>query len=192
MNYHSDLRLGEIILKKDIFNSLVKKTALVLTIIILMAVSANSFIYLPYTPIPLTLQVLTVLASGIFLGSRLAFFTQLSYIMLAIAGFPLLAGFKSGIAALAGPTGGFIIGFLFAAYITGYVYEKKDRSRLSESLMCFLSCSLGLLLIYLFGFIYLYILISKSISLGSAANIFKIIIIVNINKVITKNEKSLL
>ncbi len=205
MNINTEFTAQDFILKKELYAGYLKKIILVFTFIILMGISANSFIYLPYTPVPVTLQVLTVLASGIFLGSKLAFFSQLSYIMLGLAGFPIFAGFKSGITALLGPTGGFIIGFVFAAYITGLMYERGKNRKFPKSIFCFLSCCLGLAFIYLFGFLYLYLLVATHFSFASALSIFKlavmpfvlmdlfkIMIIVNMNKVILKNEKNLL
>jgi len=93
------------------------------TFAILMAVSANSFVYLPFTPVPITMQTLTVLLSSILLGSRWAALGQLEYILMGIAGLPVFAGGRSGLLAIAGPTGGYIIGFVFASFAAGYIYE---------------------------------------------------------------------
>src|SRR4030042_2200742 len=124
----------------------------------LMAISANSFVYLPFTPVPITTQVLTVLLSGLFLGSRWALASQTMYILMGIMGLPVFSGFKNGAALLAGPTVGYVIGFMAAAFVTGYIYEnwaKKDRNSFSHILIPFVSCIFGVILIHLFGFIYL-------------------------------------
>ena len=125
---------------------------------ILMAISANSFFYLPFTPIPITIQVATVFMSAIFLGSKWAAVSQLQYIFMGIIGFPVFSGFKSGIIALAGPTGGYIIGFLAAAFITGYIIENfnftSSNSR-NNIIIYFFACMIGLSLIYLLGYIHL-------------------------------------
>jgi biotin transport system substrate-specific component len=132
----------------------------------LMAISANSFIYLPFTPVPVTTQVFTVLASGLLLGSRWAFISQALYIIIGLAGLPVFSGFKNGMVALPGPTGGYIIGFMAAAFITGYIYENLLRKcpdytgRLSRTfasyVVCIASCAAGVMLIHLFGFIHLF------------------------------------
>ncbi len=125
---------------------------------ILMAISANSFIYLPFTPVPVTTQVLTVLLSGLFLGSRWALTSQVIYILMGLMGFPVFSGFKNGITALPGPTGGYIIGFMAAAFVTGYIYEnslKKNMSNTGRLFACLASCFAGVVLIHLFGFIHL-------------------------------------
>lgn len=128
-----------------------------------MAVSANIFIYLPGTPVPITLQTITVLLSAIFLGSRFALLCQLEYIMLGIMGLPVFAGFKSGIFHLLGPTGGYLIGFLFAAYITGYIFENFSSAIKNKIYLCLISFISGLIIIYLTGYIHL---------LGYLANIY--------------------
>lgn len=136
-------------------------TKLVFSLIfaILMAISANSFVYLPFTPIPITTQVLTVLLSGLFLGSRWAFASQVIYVLMGFMGLPVFSGFKNGAALLAGPTVGYILGFIAAAFVIGYIYEnsvKKDGSSLSNLFSCLVSCVFGVIFIHLFGFIYLF------------------------------------
>jgi biotin transport system substrate-specific component len=149
------------------------KISYTLVFTMLMAISANAFVYLPFTPVPITMQVLTVLLSAIALGSRLALLSQLQYVLAGLLGAPVFAGFKSGLATIIGPTGGYIIGFLAAAFITGYIFEnnlfaaitKLFRVTVSKSFLernssravsMFVSCTAGLLVIYTFGFIHLY------------------------------------
>jgi len=124
----------------------------------LMAISANSFVYLPFTPVPITTQVLTVLLSGLFLGSRWALASQTIYIMMGIMGLPVFSGFKNVAALLTGSTVGYVIGFMAAAFVTGYIYENwanKDGNSLSHILISFVSCIFGVVLIHLMGFLYL-------------------------------------
>ncbi len=126
---------------------------------ILMAISANSSVYLPFTPVPITTQVLTVLLSGLFLGSRWALASQVIYVLMGFMGLPVFSGFKNGAALLTGPTVGYILGFIAAAFVTGYIYEnsvKKDGGSLSNLFFCLVSCIFGVIFIHLFGFIYLF------------------------------------
>jgi biotin transport system substrate-specific component len=125
---------------------------------VLMSISANSFIYLPFTPVPITTQVFTVLISSLILGSRLAFTSQLIYITAGLIGLPVFSGFKNGFTALAGPTGGYIIGFLAAAFVSGYIYEsllENKKSYAYKLFISFISLITGAIIIHFFGFIYL-------------------------------------
>jgi biotin transporter BioY len=130
---------------------------------LLMVVSANSFFYLPFTPVPVTMQVLTVIFSALMLGGHWALTSQILYISMGLAGLPVFAGFKSGPMVLAGPTAGYIIGFAVAAYFCGFLYQNMNsKNRLSETdslLAGFSSCIAGVLIIsiiYLFGFVHLF------------------------------------
>jgi biotin transport system substrate-specific component len=125
---------------------------------LMMWVSASSFFYLPFTPVPLTMQVFTVLMSGLFLGKNWALCSQILYLTMGMAGMPVFAGYKNGLVAIAGPTGGYIISFAFAAYLTGFVYEKLgklNRNEQNKKISLFIACLSGLLIIYLLGFLYL-------------------------------------
>lgn len=166
------------------------KISYTLAFAMLMAISANAFVYLPFTPVPITMQVLTVLISAIALGSRLAFLSQLQYILAGLLGAPVFAGFKSGLSAIMGPTGGYIMGFLAAAFIAGYIYENNIVGAVikffraagsknsvehydSRTISMFVSCVAGLLVIYLFGFIHLYGFIYMTGKASGLLNIFE-------------------
>ena len=78
-------------------------------------------------PVPVTLQVLVVLLSGFVLGARDGALSQLSYVLLIALGFPFDAR-GLGTAAFAGPTAGFLIGFIAAAFVAGWLVEhSQDR-----------------------------------------------------------------
>jgi biotin transport system substrate-specific component len=139
------------------------KFSLSLVFVILMWISANSFVYLPFTPVPVTMQVFTVLFCAIALGKTWALLSQIEYILLGIAGFPLFAGFKNGVAVLLGPTGGYIIGFAAAAFVTGFVYKKLSGKIGGSGFDVFIACVCGLAVIYTSGCIHL----AGFLSLGS-------------------------
>jgi biotin transport system substrate-specific component len=136
-------------------NIFLKKYTFSIVFAAVMALSANIFIYLPGTPVPITLQTITVLLSGLFLGSRFAMLSQLEYVLLGIIGLPVFAGFKNGIFSLFGPTGGYILGFIFAAYICGYIFENFGRVIKNKIYLCLFSLVAGVAIIYLTGFIHL-------------------------------------
>jgi biotin transport system substrate-specific component len=141
---------------------------------VLMAISANSFIYLPFTPVPITTQVLTVLLSGLFLGSRWAFASQALYILMGLMGLPVFSGFKNAALLLTGPTVGYVLGFAAAAFITGYLYEntsKNTNNYLRELSLCFISCLAGVAIIHFAGFTYLFGYLFRAYSTQSISSV---------------------
>lgn len=92
----------------------------------LMAASARFEI--PFIPVPFTLQTLVVVLSGWFLGRR-ALASQGLYLGLGVAGLPVFAQGKVGLATLVGPTGGYLVGFLVAAGLIGWFSDRgADRN----------------------------------------------------------------
>ncbi|HNX81055.1 MAG TPA: biotin transporter BioY [Candidatus Omnitrophota bacterium] len=83
------------------------------------ALSAFVRMPLPWTPVPVTLQTAAVLWAGLCLGARRGAYTQVGYIALGAAGIPVFAGAQAGALFLAGPTAGYIVGFVVAACIVG-------------------------------------------------------------------------
>ncbi|MCX8053385.1 MAG: biotin transporter BioY, partial [Armatimonadetes bacterium] len=76
----------------------------------LTSVCAQIGFYLPGNPIPVTLQVFAVALCSMMLGGRLAAISQIQYLAAGLLGAPVFAGFKGGVGALAGPTGGYLLG----------------------------------------------------------------------------------
>src|SRR4029077_14994245 len=95
--------------------------------IVLTAAAAQISIPLPFTPVPFTLQPMVVLVGGAVLGSRLGMTSQLLYLALGIAGVPLFAAspvLPQGAARLLGPTGGYLLSYPAAAFVTGWLAER--------------------------------------------------------------------
>ncbi len=112
----------------------------------LLAVSAK--VQVPFYPVPMTLQTLVVLVIGAAYGWRLGGATVALYLAEGLAGLPVFAGPVAGPAYMAGPTGGFLVGFLAAAMATGFMAERGwDRSLLSVIAMM----ALGHAVIFAFG-----------------------------------------
>ncbi|MCK4418091.1 MAG: biotin transporter BioY [Candidatus Latescibacteria bacterium] len=135
----------------------------------LTAVGAFIRIPLPYVPVPFTLQVLFVFLAGALLGARLGALSQLVYLGLGLAGLPVFAGGAAGPGSILMPTFGYIIGFVFAAYVIGTLTQKTPVPQFRST---FLKILAGLPLIYLFGVVYLYLnlnlITGKSCSLQDA------------------------
>ena len=85
----------------------------------LTAVAAHVAIPVPGTVVPMTMQTAVVLAAGLWLGARDGAASQLVYLASGVAGFPVFAGGSMGAMILAGPTGGYLWGFVLAAFAAG-------------------------------------------------------------------------
>lgn len=125
----------------------------------LTAIGAFIKIPIPVSPVPITLQVFFVLLAGLVLGSRWAGTGMAVYIILGIIGFPVFSGGSSGIGVMLGPTGGYLIGFVPAAFVTGLIAETFGRS-MPVKIGAMIA---GLSIIYLLGIIQLSIVADLSI-----------------------------
>src|SRR5215467_13712612 len=98
---------------------------------ILTAAAAQVSIPLPFTPVPFTFQPMVVLLGAAALGPRLGMSSQILYLALGIAGLPLFAAsplLPQGAARLIGPTAGFLLSYPLAAFVTGWLAERRfDR-----------------------------------------------------------------
>ena len=121
----------------------------------LTAAGAYIQIPVPFSPVPVTLQVFFVLLAGSMLKSKWGGLSMIVYTLLGIAGLPVFAGGTSGMGVLLGPTGGYIIGFIQAAYIVGKLSEKAESADKSSFFVNALNMSAAVLVIYACGFIQL-------------------------------------
>lgn len=129
--------------------TITKKIALAFTMACVTGLSAQVRIPLPWTPVPITMQTFFVLIAGVLLGRKWGGVSQLIYVGFGILGIPWFAG-----SSILGPTGGYLFGFILAAFFLGYVVDKYIHSRdfiPILSLMFFAS----LFLIYIPGLIHL-------------------------------------
>lgn len=115
----------------------------------LLTLSAKAAI--PFYPVPMTLQTLVVLALGMVLGPRLGAAAVLAYLAQGALGLPVFTGSPEkgiGIAYMLGTTGGYLLGFVVAAYATGLLAERRwDRSFITTVA----AMVIGNAIIYLFG-----------------------------------------
>jgi biotin transport system substrate-specific component len=89
-----------------------------------LAIAASAQVQVPLHPVPMTLQSLVVLLVGAAYGWRLGAATVLLYLAEGLCGMPVFAGFAAGPTALAGPTGGFLLGFVPAAALVGWLASR--------------------------------------------------------------------
>ncbi len=93
----------------------------------LTAVCSMISIPLPFTPVPINLATLSIFLAGGLLGEKDGAISQIIYVLLGAIGLPVFHSFTGGIGIIAGPTGGYIIGYILAAWIVGFVLKKTGR-----------------------------------------------------------------
>jgi biotin transport system substrate-specific component len=129
-------------------HALLYDLGLVLSGSLFIALSAQFAVPLPFSPVPVTGQTLAVLMIGVLLGSRRGSLSVLTYLMQGALGLPVLAGGVAGLARLTGPTGGYLIGFVAAAFLVGWLAERGWDRRFETTL---LAMALGNVVIYACG-----------------------------------------
>ncbi len=110
---------------------LATRLALIAGFALFTGVAAQVRVPLPFTPVPITLQVLAVILAGLLLGARDGFLSQLLYVGLVASGLPLATGGVGGVAPFLGPTAGYLISFPIAAAVVGLLAgdgAKRGRS----------------------------------------------------------------
>ncbi len=97
---------------------------------IFIALFAQLAIKVPFSPVPITGQTFAVLLIGLFLGKSRGSLAVLTYLIEGILGLPVFANAGFGAGHLLGPTGGYLIGFLPAVYLTGYISEHNTNNKM--------------------------------------------------------------
>lgn len=116
----------------------------------LTSIGALISVPLPGDLVPIVLSNMFAILAGAMLGKWLGPLSQIVYILMGVIGIPVFAGsIKAGPGALAGPTGGYIVGFVVASFLTGFLVERLLRA--PDILRFSLSMTAGAAVIYLFG-----------------------------------------
>lgn len=102
---------------------------------------------IPIGVIPISLTTFAIFIAVYTLGMKKATISVLIYILLGLVGLPVFSGFSSGPAKLLGPTGGYIIGYVFMALATGFFIDRY----LDKWYMCFIGMIIGTVLCYSIG-----------------------------------------
>lgn len=132
---------------------------------LLIGASARVAVSLPFSPVPLTLQTLSILLAGAALGPRLGLLAIGTYLLEGIAGLPVFAEGTSGLAVLLGPTGGYLAGFALAVVVVGLL---ADRGWGRSPLLMLGAMLLGNIAIYACGVGWLahFVGLAKAVPLG--------------------------
>ena len=139
-----------------------RDVVLILLGALFIAALAQVEIPLPFTPVPITGQTFGVLLVGAALGSKRGALSLASYLAMGIVGLPFFAGGAHGLNIVIGATGGYLVGFVIAAYVIGLLAEHGLERSLRTSILPFL---IGTVIIYVCGVTWLTIVLG---SLGKA------------------------
>jgi biotin transport system substrate-specific component len=120
-----------------------------------LLLTASAKLAIPFWPVPVTLQTLVVLCLGMVLGPKLGAAAVIAYLAQGAAGLPVFAGTPEkgiGIAYMVGPTGGYLLGFVVAAYVVGWLAERRWDRHVVGTVAAMV---IGNVLIYSFGLAWL-------------------------------------
>lgn len=121
-----------------------------------VAVSAQIRIPLPFTPVPITMQTVAIFTGAVILGRYWGGIGFIFYILLGMAGLPVFTGFKSGVSALIGPTGGYLAGFAISAFLIGHLTDKFVNLRKPHNLFIIMMI-LNFAIVHITGMTQLYL-----------------------------------
>lgn len=134
---------------------------LIITALFTSLTSVSGFISVPLGPVPITMQTIFVVLSGLIIGAKLGALSQIIYVMLGLIGLPVFSGGTGGLTSIISPTFGFLIGFILAAYVIGKLTEKnKSLPKIVYSVI------VGSLTIYIIGVPYFYVIFTYYLGKG--------------------------
>jgi biotin transport system substrate-specific component len=110
---------------QGVFMPIEKLRWIVLASLMAALTAVGAYIHVPIGPVPIVLSTLFVLLTGLLLGSRWGLASMGLYLLVGAIGMPVFYGGKGGFAHFFGPTGGYLFGYVLAAWITGFISERS-------------------------------------------------------------------
>lgn len=126
----------------------------------LTAICAQIVLPLPFTPVPVNLATLVVLMAGGLLGAKNGLISMIVYLCVGAFGIPVFANWQGGVAVLIGPTGGYLVGYPAAAFLTGSLCHPVGKGKKND----WLAMSVGMVACYLLGTLWFVYLTKNSFS----------------------------
>lgn len=124
-----------------------RRLVLIALITAITCIFAPLAIPIPVSPVPISLTNLVIMISIYVLGFKDATISYVVYLLLGLVGLPVFSGFTGGIAKIAGPTGGYLVGFIFLTLIAGLFVEKFPQNRV----LAVVGMVIGMAITYIFG-----------------------------------------
>ena len=110
---------------------------------------------IPVSPVPISLANFAICLSVLILGMKFGTLSCLLYLLIGLAGVPVFSGFSGGVGKLAGPTGGYLVGYIFLALIGGYFADRFRGNGFRERSLQAAGLLLGAMVLDIFGTIWL-------------------------------------
>lgn len=133
--------------EKKRFHIRIQDMTVIALVTAVICIIAPFSIPIPISPIPVTLALFALFLAGIILGKWKGVISTVVYLLLGMIGLPVFTGFTGGVQKLAGPTGGYMAGYIFLVFFTG-LFAERFSNKIS---MYFLGGILGLISCYAFG-----------------------------------------
>jgi len=188
------------LIKKNTQTKIIKSLIIIFFGSIALTISAK--VKIPFYPIPMTMQTFVVLLLGISFGYKIGLATVSLYLIEGIAGLPVFSNSPEkgvGIIYFTGPTMGYLIGFLFAVFLTGYLkiedWTKKQNENMKVFFVNLFKILISVSVIYIFGLYWLSNLIGfeKALLFGLkpflVAELFKILLLAFLSPLALKLRK---
>lgn len=152
-------------------NTRTKEITLIGLMAALTCIAGPLSLPLPFSPVPISLTNLAIYFSVYILGMRRGTISYLVYLLLGLVGLPVFSAFTSGPAKLFGPTGGYLIGFIFMALICGYCIDRWN----GQIIMSLVGMAAGTAVTYIFGTVWLAYQADLSFGKALAAGVYPFI-----------------
>ena len=129
----------------------IRQMAMIGVMTAVTCIAAPFSIPIPVSPVPLSLTTFILYLSVYILGTRNAFISYVIYLLLGLVGLPVFSGFEGGVGKVAGPTGGYLIGFIFMAIVCGLLMQVKKDKKIVNIVVCVVGMLIGTAIAYAFG-----------------------------------------
>lgn len=151
-------------------NLSIKEITLIGMCAALMAIFSQLSIPLPFTSVPVTLQVFGLVILAVVVGAKIGTLSLIVYVIIGAIGLPVFANFHSGFGVIVGPTGGYIFGFIIMAFLIRYVSYKENK------ILLFAAAYIGVVIDLVLGTIQLKIVTGMTLNAALIAGLYPFIL----------------
>lgn len=137
---------------------------MVLIAVFTALIAVCSWILIPVEPVPFTLQTFAVFVTAGLLGSKRGAISVVVYVLLGLVGVPVFSKFGAGLSVIAGPTGGYIVGFIFTVVITGIIIKaSKKMNNTGRIIMMAVAMAVGDIVCFAIGTIWFMVIMKTGL-----------------------------